>query len=200
MKITPEGTVKVLDFGLAKGLEPEISGRELANSPTLTLEATREGIVLGTAAYMSPEQARGREVDKRTDIWSFGLALFEMLTGKGMFAGKSYTETLAAVIHQEPSLEKLPKGTPRRIRELLERCLRKDPRIRLRDMGDARITIDECLSGAEAKIGEAVASASTPPLWRRQVAWLALPLLATVAWIVKPSPALPDKPVVRFDH
>ena len=158
VKITPEGTIKVLDFGLAKALDTEVTKQELANSPTLTLEATREGIVLGTAAYMSPEQARGREVDKRTDVWSFGLVLFEMLTGKGMFARKSFTETLAAVIHQKPSLEQLPTETPRGIRELLERCLHKDPRMRLRDMGDARIAIDECLSGGVIGLDEGIYS------------------------------------------
>ena len=167
LKITPEGTVKVLDFGLAKALETGVSTQELANSPTLTLEATQEGVVLGTAAYMSPEQARGKAVDKRTDIWSFGLLLFEMLTDKGMYTGKSFTETLAAVIHQEPSLEELPEATPRKIHELLGRCLRKDPRMRLRDMGDARITIDECLRGSALTIGEVPDAVPTRTLSRR---------------------------------
>ena len=198
VKITPEGSVKVLDFGLAKALETEVEKQELANSPMLTMEATREGIVLGTAAYMSPEQARGREVDKRTDIWSFGLVLFEMLTGKGMYAGQSFTETLAAVIHQEPSLEELPPKTPKKIQELLARCLHKDPRMRLRDMGDARITIDECLAGGATTLGERLASPPPRPLAWRLVPWAAVPLLVVVAWWVKADPPVPEKPAVRF--
>ena len=200
VKITPEGAVKILDFGLAKTVENETSKRELPNSPTLTLEATKEGIVLGTAAYMSPEQARGREVDKRTDIWSFGLVLFEMLTGKRMYAGQSFTETLAAVIHQKPSLEQLPTETPRGIRELLKRCLRKDPRMRLRDIGDARIAIDECLVEGAPSPEETPVPRPALSLWRRMAPWLAVPLLATVGWFARPSPTLPDKPLVRFEN
>ncbi len=170
---------------LAKALETEVSKQELANSPTLTLEATREGIVLGTAAYMSPEQARGREVDKRTDIWSFGLVLFEMLTGEGMYAGKSFPETLAAVIHQEPRLEELRPDTPRKIRELLERCLRRDSRMRLRDVGDARITIHECLTGTAVTAEEVLASPPSRPLSLRLAPWAIAPLLAVVTWAVQ---------------
>ena len=198
VKITPEGTVKVLDFGLAKALDTEVTKQELANLPTLTLEATREGIVLGTAAYMSPEQVRGREVDKRADIWSLGLVLFEMLTGKGMFAGKSFTETLAAVIHQEPSLEQLPTETPRGIRELLERCLRKDPRMRLRDIGDARIAIDECLSGGVIGLDEVPVSRSQLHLWSRLAPWMAVPLLATLAWLAR-ADSPPERQVSRWE-
>ena len=190
VKITPEGGVKVL--------ETEVSERELANSPTL-LEATQKGMVLGTAAYMSPEQARGREVDKRSDIWSFGLVLFEMLAGRGMFAGKSFTDTLAAVIHQEPTLEELPADTPWRIWELLERCLRKDPRIRLRDMGDARITIDECLAGQTTTPEEALASTPPKPLWRQLAPWMMVPLLGTLAWFFKPDDHPIEKPVSRWE-
>ena len=122
VKITPEGSVKVLDFGLAKVTE---LSQEASDPLRLAPDATQQGVVMGTAAYMSPEQARGQELDKRTDIWSFGLVLFEMLTGKGMYAGKSLTETLAAVIHEEPILEELPPNTPRTVRRLLERCLLK---------------------------------------------------------------------------
>ena len=199
VKITPEGTVKVLDFGLAKALETEVTKQELANSPTLTLEATREGIVLGTAAYMSPEQARGRELDKRTDIWSFGLVLFEMLTGRGMYVGKSFTETLAAVIHHEPNLRELPGDTPWKIRELLERCLRKDSRIRLRDIGDARIAIDECLAGGATTLEETPASPPAQALWRRIAPWAAVPLLAAMAWSVRPDTPIPARQVSRFE-
>ena len=200
VKVTSEGRVKILDFGLAKVLKVEVSEQELPNSPTLTLAATREGIVLGTPAYMSPEQARGKEVDKRTDIWSFGLLLFEMLTGNGMYAGKSLAETIAAVIHQEPSLDDLPRDTPLRIRELLERCLRKDPRMRLQDMGDARITIDECLSGAAPSVEELLLPTPMPPLWRRLAPWVAIPLVAVLAWSLKPDPPIPEKRVSRFEE
>ena len=200
VKITSEGTVKVLDFGLAKALEPEVTKQELANSPTLTLEATREGILLGTAAYMSPEQARAREVDKRTDIWSFGVVLFEMLTGRGLFAGRSFTETLAAVIHQEPTLEELREDTPWRIRKLLERCLRNDPRMRLRDIGDARITINESLAGDATTLADAPVAIAAPPIWRRLLPWMAVPLLVVLAlllrWLLTP---IPEQSVTRFE-
>ena len=199
VKITSEGTVKVLDFGLAKALETETSNQELANSPTLTLEATREGIVLGTAAYMSPEQARGRELDKRTDIWSFGLVLFEMLTGTGMYAGKSFTETIAAVIHQDPHLEELPNSTPSKIRELLERCLRKDPGLRLRDIGDARITIDECLVEGVTGLEALPPARRSSPIWRQVAPWAAVPVLATLAWLGRADQPTAEKPVSRWE-
>ncbi len=195
VKITPDGTVKILDFGLAKAAET--GGSEAANSRSLTMEATREGIVLGTAAYMSPEQARGQAVDKRTDIWSFGLLLFEMLTGKGMYADKSLTETIAAVIHQEPNLEQLPEDTPQKIRDLLERCLRKDSRMRLRDMGDARITIDEYLRG-EGTPEERLVPLTAPPAWRSLVPWAVVPILVILAGAFRPDAPLTEKPVSRW--
>ena len=200
VKITSEGTVKVLDFGLAKALETGVSPRELANSPTLRLEATREGIVLGTAAYMSPEQARGKIVDKRTDIWSFGLVLFEMLTGRAMFTGKSFTETLAAVIHQEPSLAELSEAIPREIRELLGRCLRRDPRMRLRDMGDARITIDECLAGGVTRLEALPVARPSLPIWKDLAPWAAVPFLMVLAWMIRGwSAPIPEKTISRWE-
>ena len=199
VKITLEGAVKVLDFGLAKALETELSEQELASSPTLTMEAMQEGMILGTAAYMSPEQARGKVVDKRTDIWSFGLLLVEMLTGQGMYAGKSLTVTIAAVIHQTPSLDELPTETPRKIRELLERCLRKDSRMRLRDIGDARITIDECLSASASSIEKVLLAEPKRPLWQRLAPWMAVPLLAAMVWSAKPDPAISEKRVSRWE-
>jgi len=134
IKIAPEGAVKVLDFGLAKTLDPNASSpsQNLADSPTLTAPATRAGMILGTAAYMSPEQARGKIVDKRTDIWAFGAVLFELLTGRMLFQGEDVTETLAAVVKDKPNLSEVPAE----VRTLLESCLEKDPRKRLRDMGD----------------------------------------------------------------
>ena len=138
IKITPGGTVKVLDFGLAKFSAPE-PGATSENSPTLTMHATQAGVVLGTAAYMSPEQARGKVVDKRADIWAFGVVLYEMLLGKRLFEGEDLTETLASVVKDEPKLE----GAPFEVRRLLKKCLQKDPKKRLRDIGDAWELLEE---------------------------------------------------------
>ena len=141
IKVTHEGTVKVLDFGLAKVFEDKTSEPELSHSPTL-IKGTQAGMILGTAAYMSPEQAKGKAVDKRADVWAFGCVLYEVLTGKQTFSGETLTDTLAAVVRGEPDWEALPAGTPTAIRKLLARCLTKDPRQRLRDIGEARIAVD----------------------------------------------------------
>jgi eukaryotic-like serine/threonine-protein kinase len=148
IKVRPDGTVKVLDFGLAKGYEPASAqsvsaGQALSLSPTITTPAmTQAGIILGTAAYMAPEQARGKTVDKRADIWAFGAVLFEMLTARRAFAGEDLSLTLAAVVMQEPVWAALPPATPPHVRQLLRRCLIKDPRQRIRDMGDVRLALD----------------------------------------------------------
>ena len=145
VKITPEGAVKVLDFGLAKLADPVAVGQGEA---TLTVqEATRAGVILGTAAYMSPEQARGMTVDKRADIWAFGVVLYEMLTGRRLFHGESMTDTLAAVLTKEPEWNRAPTQA----RPLLRRCLEKDPRRRLRDIGDAWQLLDETPEAPRAK-------------------------------------------------
>ena len=144
VKITPEGKVKVLDFGLAKALEDETPATDLTSSPTRT--GTAVGVIMGTAGYMSPEQARGQAVDKRTDIWAFGCVLYEMLTGKQVFGGETVTDILAAIVHEDPDWEALPEGTPRAIQRLLRRCLQKDPHDRLRHIGDAGIEVREALS------------------------------------------------------
>src|ERR1700730_8973375 len=135
VKTTPEGGVKVLDFGLAKVLEDEPPVTSIANSPTLTLGHTRAGMILGTAAYMSPEQAVGRPVDRRSDIFSFGAVLFEMLTGKRAFAGTTTPDVLEAVVKNDPDWSKIPAGTPGAIRRLLRRCLPKDRKQRLQAIG-----------------------------------------------------------------
>ncbi len=148
VKITPDGQVKVLDFGLAKCREEEADdeGRgDLSQSPTIGPDMTRQGMILGTAAYMSPEQARGRVVDKRTDIWAFGCVLYEMLTGKAAFRGESVSDTLAAVLRNEPDPDLLPRDLPVAVRRLLRRCLRKDTKQRLHDIADARIAIEDVL-------------------------------------------------------
>jgi serine/threonine protein kinase/Tol biopolymer transport system component len=141
IKVTPDGVVKVLDFGLAKA-----TAGEFVNGA----DGTNQGVILGTAAYMSPEQARGQPVDKRTDIWAFGCVLYEMLTGRRAFGGDSLTDTLAHVIEREPDLSALPETTPEVIRRLLERCLRKDVRRRLRDIADARIEIEDAIAAGPA--------------------------------------------------
>jgi eukaryotic-like serine/threonine-protein kinase len=145
--ITGNGLVKVLDFGLAKAVTGDASAPDLSQSPTLTLGDTQDGMILGTAAYMSPEQARGLTVDKRTDIWAFGCVLYEMLTGRGPFLGPTVTDTLAAILEREPAWDTLAGAAPPVIRRLLQRCLEKDPKRRLRDIADARIEIDRVLSG-----------------------------------------------------
>jgi len=141
IKITPEGQVKILDFGLAKALEAEVPDSSLSQSPTLTAAATQAGVILGTAAYMSPEQARGTRVDRRTDVWAFGCCLYEALTGKRAFEGETVPDTLTAVLGKDPDWTRLPTPTPRRVRELLSRALRKDASLRLQHIGDARVEL-----------------------------------------------------------
>lgn len=143
IKLTSEGKVKVLDFGLAKAVQGDATSRSSSDSPTLTQATTKAGIILGTAAYMSPEQAKGKLVDRRTDIWAFGVVFFEMLTGIQLYAGETTTDVLAAVIRAEPDWNLLPVAVPRHVRRLLERCLVKDERRRLRDIGEARLALEE---------------------------------------------------------
>src|SRR5215472_3658819 len=146
VKVRPDGTVKILDFGLAKALEETPAAGSISNSPTISAAASREGMILGTAAYMSPEQARGKVVDRRCDIWSFGAVLFEMLSGKQAFAGEDVSHTLAAVIMKEPDWNLLPDHLPAPVGRLLRRCLTKDPRNRLQAIGEARIAIEEVIA------------------------------------------------------
>ncbi|MCM3880677.1 MAG: protein kinase [Vicinamibacterales bacterium] len=146
IKITPEGVVKVLDFGLAKVFAGDASGPDLTQSPTVTVGGTRGGAILGTPAYMSPEQARGRVVDKRADIWAFGCVLYEMLTGRLAFPGQTVSDVIAAILEREPDWSVLPDSTPPAIRKLLARCFDKSTRTRLRDIGDARLELEDALS------------------------------------------------------
>ena len=142
VKLTPDGKVKVLDFGLAKAFHEETAASDLSKSPTITEQMTEPGVILGTAAYMSPEQAKGKTVDKRTDIWAFGCILYESLTGKRAFHGATVTETIAAILRGEPDWDSLPADTPRSVRAVLRRCLQKEPKERMRDIGDARLEIE----------------------------------------------------------
>src|SRR5262249_45987046 len=146
VKLRPDGAVKVLDFGLAKAVEPRVAAQDLANSPTMTIGATSAGVILGTAAYMSPEQAKGRAVDRRTDIFAFGCVLFEMLSGTPAFGGDDVAEILAHVLTREPTWDALPPGLPARLLELLRDCLQKDARKRRRNAGDLLIDIDRIRS------------------------------------------------------
>jgi len=180
VKVTPDGAVKILDFGLAKALEGEAAATDISSSPTISRMATQAGIILGTAAYMSPEQAKGKPVDRRADIWAFGCVLYEMLTGKIAFGGETITDVLAAVVMKEPEWSALPATVPGRIRELLARCMTKDLRQRLQSIGEARITIDRSSSGA-AEAGAAMASVA-PQRSRREIfAWSLAAVLALIA-------------------
>ncbi len=153
IKITPDGVVKVLDFGLAKVSAGDAATADLTQSPTVTVGVTREGMILGTAAYMSPEQARGQPVDKRTDIWAFGCVLYEMLTGRLAFLGQTVSDVIAAILEREPDWSALPSATPPAVRDLLRSCLEKDPRQRLRDIGDARVDLEETSTRSSAVTG-----------------------------------------------
>jgi len=193
IKITPDGVVKLLDFGLAKAFTGQTASANPENSPTLTMGATQLGVLLGTAAYMSPEQARGKNADKRADIWAFGVVLYELLTGERLFKGDEVTDTLAQVLTREPDLERLPPQA----RRLLRRCLEKDPKQRLRDIGEARFLVEDALSSPGV--------VKTTDEGRRKRLWLASGVLALLigfsAWVsfvhFRETPPAPE-PVRRL--
>ena len=212
VKVRPDGTVKVLDFGLAKAMEPGsgIGGpgsAHLANSPTITTPAmTQMGMILGTAAYMSPEQAKGKSCDKRADIWAFGVVVYEMLTGRRLFAAEDVSETLAAVLTRTVDLTALPAATPPRVQRLLARCLDRDPRMRLRDIGEARVEIDKAIAGASD--GAAGSAPPTNPESRttnpvRALAWIAVAALVILALAIPAAlyfrRAAPERNLTRLE-
>ncbi len=203
IKLRHDGSVKVLDFGLAKTIGSPVESRagaaDIAASPTFTAQATAAGLILGTAAYMAPEQARGRAVDRRADIWAFGVVLFEMLTGRRPFGGETISETLAAIIKDQPSWAELPSSLPTPLRDLLQRTLEKDPRRRLRDIGDARLALEDLQAGVVT-----VGTASAPPLppaWRRVAPWAiaGLSVLVAVGFAVRSATeSRPDRPTLKY--
>ena len=193
--LIPDGKVKILDFGLAKALDAEPPFLDLDRSPTISVQHTTPGTVMGTAPYMSPEQARGRQVDRRTDIWSLGCVLYECLTGRRAFEGATATDVLAKVLEREPNWDALPPRTPARLRELVERCLEKEPRRRIRDSGDVRIELERAREAREWTSSGAV-PAARPGRWRFRgfLPWGIAGLAVAVAAIViatMPSGGLP---------
>ena len=205
IKIREDGTVKVLDFGLAKAIAAAPEG-DPNQSPTLTAAATQMGVIMGTAAYMSPEQAHGKPVDKRSDVWAFGAVLFEMVTGQHAFAGDTISETLANVLKAEPDWSTLPADIPTPLRRLLRRCLVKDRKRRLRDTGSALLDLDDAsqpgldeTSGGERAVDPASRMAST---WRRVVPWASATFVAGAALSVllvgRPTPQTSPE-IVRLD-
>src|SRR5213596_1061986 len=205
IKVAEGGTVKVLDFGLAKASNPQDSAANLnqTNSPTLGIAATQAGVILGTAAYMSPEQARGKPVDKRTDIWSFGCVLYETLTGRQAFAAETVSDTIAAILDRDPDWHALPQATPANIRALLRHCMQKEAKLRLHDIADARIEIEEALDPSRAIPVIGAVLVEPRAVRRRQaIAWsltaLAAASIGALVWTLMRAPALPTRPIARL--
>ena len=200
VKVREDGTVKVLDFGLAKALEPAgAASPDVSRSPTMSAQATQAGVILGTAAYMSPEQARGKPVDKRADVWAFGVVLFEMLTGKRAFEGSDVSEVMASVIKQEPDWSALPATTPHSIHRLLRRCLVKPRKDRLPDIVDARLEIDAVRTEPDPALSRP-ATGAQPPYWRRALPMAVAVMVgaaATTAWWSARSQSMRETPVLR---
>jgi serine/threonine-protein kinase len=209
IKLRPDGTVKVLDFGLAKAMEPASAlnapaGHAQTMSPTITTPAmTQAGLILGTAAYMSPEQARGKTADKRADIWAFGCVLYEMLSGRRAFGGDEVSDVLASVLAREPTFEAVPDEVPARIRDIVAACLRKDPRQRLHDVADVRLAMDGAFGSGEKAGSSAYSEPATAGFWKRAVPWLLGITIGGVAatvllWgLVRPREPAPQ-PLRRF--
>jgi eukaryotic-like serine/threonine-protein kinase len=166
IKFTSDGSVKVLDFGLAKAMS-DSEPADVSQSPKAKDAATRTGVVMGTAAYMSPEQAKGEKVDKRSDIWAFGCVLYEMLSGRPAFARATGAETLAAVLNREPDWNALPRTLSAVVRMVLERCLQKDPKERLRDIGDVRLALSGAFTSAPPPSATLSTASTHRSLWRR---------------------------------
>jgi Tol biopolymer transport system component len=187
VKITSEGTVKVLDFGLAKVFATEESGNDSPHTASITPDQTREGVIAGTAAYMSPEQTRGKKVDKRTDIWAFGCVLYEMLTRRPAFRGETEPDTIVDILEREPDWSALPEQTSPTIRRLLQRCLEKDAKRRLRDIGDARLEIEEALGAVVAPAGVPASARRAPFTWLAAAGAALLLTTVAIVWQLQRS-------------
>jgi eukaryotic-like serine/threonine-protein kinase len=202
IKVTPEGKVKVLDFGLAKAFAGDKEEVNLSNSPTLSNAATQQGVILGTAAYMSPEQARGKSVDKRADIWAFGCVLYEMLTGQQTWTGTTVTDIMAAALAKDPDFGSLPPNIHPDIRKLLSRCLQKDPTERIRDVGDVRVEIKQLLADPKGVLAQPVATVEPRKKLRMILPWVAVTAILSIivagvaVWNLRTPKPLQ---VVRFD-
>ena len=203
IKVTPDGKVKVLDFGLAKAFAGEQAEGNLSHSPTLSEAATLQGVILGTAAYMSPEQARGKTVDKRTDIWAFGCVLYEMLTGKAAFQGEDVTEILAAVVKSGVNLDLLPANIHPRVREVIIRCLQKEQKKRYPEISQAHYEIEQVLTDPSGVLSEPSVIAKSRKKLRLGIPWVAsvfllgLIIAGVAVWKFKPPE---PHPVMRFDY
>jgi Tol biopolymer transport system component len=202
IKVTPEGKAKVLDFGLAKAYAGDGQEVNLSNSPTLSDVATQQGMILGTAAYMSPEQARGRTVDKRADIWAFGCVLFEMLSGRAAFSGRDVTDILAAVIRSEPDWSMLPANLHGRLREVLERCVKKEVRDRYHDISDVRVDLQKVLTDPSGVLVQPLEITETRIRWRTTLGIAAAIAITAilVGLVVWNSRAPEPRQVIRFDY
>ncbi len=203
IKVTSEERIKVLDFGLAKAFAGDGADASLSNSPTLSMAATQQGVILGTAAYMSPEQASGEATDKRADIWSFGVVLFELLVGRQVFTGRTASHVMGAVLNIEPDWNSLPPNLHPRLRLLLERCLEKEAKDRGHDIADVRVDIQKVLADPNGVMVQEAAEvrASRPPLsWVALTAVLSMALVGVTVWNMRPT-APPDAgPISRFDY
>src|SRR3984893_12386457 len=201
VKLTPEGKVKVLDFGLAKAYAGDAETYDPKHSPTLSAAATMQGMILGTAAYMSPEQARGKTVDKRPDIWAFGCVLYKLLSRKQAFPGEDVTEILGAVVKSEPDWSRLPEATPLTIKTLIRRCLRKDKRQRIPDAGALRIEIEDAIAAPKDSGVTQAAPASTSKLpWAVAAAVIILAAVTSFGWWRATRPVEQAlRPLVRLD-
>ena len=200
--MTPDGKVQVLDFGLAKALAGDGSEANLSQSPTISMTATQQGVILGTAAYMAPEQTRGQDVDKRADVWAFGCVLYEMLTGRQTWAGPTVTDMIAAAVAKDPDFTTLPVNINPNVQELLRRCLEKEPKNRWQAVGDVRVEVEQLLADPKGLFVQPV-GAGSPPFSRRLVPTLITVIVTAIAagtlgWMVKPEPDVGLQSVVRF--
>jgi eukaryotic-like serine/threonine-protein kinase len=199
VKISSEGNVKVLDFGLAKALQDEPSAApNLSQSPTLSITGTRAGVILGTAGYMAPEQARGMPVDRRADIWAFGVVLFEMLSARPVFEGQTIADTLVNVLERQPDWTQLPRQTPVELRKLVQRCLTKNPKDRLQAIGDARTALEELIANP---VSQQITFEETAayPLWKKVLPWVVAPVFLAAGFFLRPSAGPTNRAVSRFE-